>query len=546
MAVNKIEVLKSAKDGLDVLPDLHRYAALAAAGEDPQVSADDFERLKWYGLFHRKRTPGHYMLRMRIPNGVLNSEQIEAIAEISEVVGRRTADITTRMNIQLRWITIADVPWVLQRLAAAGLNTQQSGMDNVRNLVGCPLSGLTADEVIDTRRLTVRMQQAIVGSKRFSNLPRKFNLSITGCRDDCSHAQTHDLSFTPAVKRGAGDEVVGFNVLVGGALGGMHPQLARPLDVFVPERDLVELGTAILSVYRDHGLREKRKESRLKWLLQAWGMERFREVVEERFGRPLERAGESLSIRHGGDHIGVTRQADPGLRVVGCHVPVGRVTSDDLYEFGRLAREYGTAELRLTVQQNVLIPNIPVERLRELRAEPLLEQYSPTPSAWSRALVTCTGNDYCHFSLIDTKGEALKLAAALEQRYEVADDTPVRIQMSGCPHACGQHRAGEIGLLGLRQRVDGQIVDGVDIFSGGKLGTGAKLGELAEKGVLLDDLPDAVAAQVRAVRGESALIERATAPYSPPATREEMSRSNLPPARTGDRGGSARQPALRS
>ena len=249
MAVNKIEVIKSAKDGLDVLPDLHRYAALAAAGEDPQIPSDDLERLKWYGLFHRKRTPGHSMLRMRIPNGVLNSEQIEAIAELSEAVGRGTADITTRMNIQLRWITIADAPWVLQRLAAAGLNTQQSGMDNVRNLVGCPLSGVTADEVIDTRRLTVRMQQAIVGGKRFSNLPRKFNLSITGCRDDCSHAQTHDLSFTPAAKHSAGGEVIGFNVLVGGALGGMQPELARPLDVFVPEQDVVELGTTILAVY---------------------------------------------------------------------------------------------------------------------------------------------------------------------------------------------------------------------------------------------------------------------------------------------------------
>ena len=508
MPVNKIEVIKSAKDGLDVLPDLHRYAALAAAGEDPQIPAEDFERLKWYGLFHRKRTPGHYMLRMRIPNGVLTSEQIEAVAEISEAVGRGTADITTRMNIQLRWITVADAPWVLQRLAAAGLNTQQSGMDNVRNLVGCPLSGLTADEVIDTRRLAVRMQQAIVGGKRFSNLPRKFNLSITGCRDDCAHAQTHDLSFTPAVKHGSDGEQIGFNVLVGGALGGMQPELARPLDVFVLEEDVVELGTTILAVYRDHGLREKRKESRLKWLLRAWGIERFREVVEERFGRPLERAGESLSIRHGGDHIGVTKQADPGLRVVGCHVPVGRVTSDDLYEFGRLAREYGNAELRLTVQQNVLIPNIPVERLRELRAEPLLEKYSPAPSAWSRAMVTCTGNDYCQFSLIDTKGEALRLAAALEERYEVAGDTPIRIQMSGCPHACGQHRAGEIGLLGHKLRVDGQVVDGLDVFSGGKLGADAQLGEIAEKSVLVNDLPEAVAAQVRTLRGESALSER--------------------------------------
>lgn len=505
MAVNKIEVLKSAKDGLDVLPDIQRYAALAAAGEDPQIPAEDFERFKWYGLFHRKPTPGYYMLRMRIPGGVLTSEQMAAVGEISNAVGRSTADITTRMNIQLRWLTIADAPWALQRLAAAGLNSQQSGMDNVRNIVSCPLSGLTTDEVIDTRLLATRMQQAIVGGKRFSNLPRKFNLSVTGCREDCGHAQTHDLSYVPAER----DGIVGFNVLVGGALGGMSPEYARPLDVFVTEGDAVELTTSILEVYRDHGLREKRKESRLKWLLRAWGMERFRDAVEAQFGRELSHAGRPLSDRHGGDHIGITAQQDPGLRTVGCLVPVGRTTGDDLIEFARLAKEYGTAELRLTVQQNVLIPNVPAARVPALLAEPLLRRYSPTPSAFIRSMVTCTGSDYCAFALIDTKGEALRLAESLDARYSVADGSePVRFQISGCPHACGQHRAGEIGLLGSRKRIDGEIVDVANIFTGGRLGADAELGELATSNVAMCDLPEQVAQQVRAVRGDAVLIDR--------------------------------------
>ena len=176
------------------------------------------------------------MLRMRIPGGVLTSEQMAAVGEISNQVGRSHADITTRMNIQLRWITIGDAPWVLQRLSAAGLTSQQSGMDNVRNIVTCPLSGLTADEVIDTHKLAARMQQAIVGGKRFSNLPRKFNLSVVGCREDCGHAQTHDLSFLPAERDGQ----AGLNVFVGGALGGMSPEYARPLDVFVTEDEAVD------------------------------------------------------------------------------------------------------------------------------------------------------------------------------------------------------------------------------------------------------------------------------------------------------------------
>ncbi len=506
MPVNKIEALKSAQDGLAVLPNIHRYAALASAGEDPQIPADDFERMKWYGLFHRRRTPGHYMLRMRIPGGVLTSEQMTAVGEIANAVGRGTADITTRMNIQLRWLTIADAPWALQRLAAVSLNSQQSGMDNVRNVVSCPLSGLTADEVLDTRRLAERMQQVILGAgQRFSNLPRKFNLSVTGCREDCAHAQTHDLSFVPA----ALDNRLGFNVLVGGALGGMSPEYARPLDVFVAEREAVALTASVLDVYRDHGPRRLRKEARLKWLLRDWGMARFRTAVERQFGRSLARAGRPLTERHGGDHLGLTTQRDPELCTVGCLVPVGRTSGEALIEFARLAQAYGSAELRLTVQQNVLIPNVPVGRVPALLAEPLLERYTPQPSPFLRAMVTCTGNDYCHFALIDTKGEAHKLAETLDERYELPEGTiPLRFQISGCPHACGAHRTGEIGLLGGRKRIDGQIVDVADIFVGGRLGEDARLGERTVSAVAMPDLPTAVAEQIQALRGPLALRER--------------------------------------
>ena len=498
---NKIEEIKREKDGLDVLPDLHRYAA---AGVEA-IEAGDFERLKWYGLFHRKATPGYFMLRMRIPNGVATSEQVAAVGEMANMVGRGAVDVTTRQNLQLRWIRIEDAPWVLQRLAAAGLNSQQTGMDNVRNVVGCPLAGIDRDELIDTRTLAARLQQAIVGGKRFSNLPRKFNLSITGCRDDCGHAQTHDLSFVPATRDGQ----AGFNILVGGALGGMNPQLAEPLDAFVAPSDAVDAALAVLDVFRDHGLREKRKESRLKWLLGQWGMAKFRDAVEAQLGRPLARAGAAAQTRHGGDHIGVGRQRQDDLRVIGCLVPVGRTTGDDLIEFARLAKVYGTAELRLTVQQNVLIPNVPSSRIEALLAEPLLQTYRPDPSPFTRALVSCTGKDYCIFSLIDTKGEALKLAQALESRYQLAEGAAApRIQLSGCRHACGQHRAGEIGLLGGRKRVDGQIIDTADIFVGGRLGDDARLGAETAKQVPTDDLAEAVADQIRCLRGPDALIER--------------------------------------
>ncbi|MDA0353303.1 MAG: ferredoxin--nitrite reductase [Chloroflexi bacterium] len=508
MAVNKIEAIKTEKDGLAVLADLFRYAR---DGVDT-IPDDDLERLKWYGLFHRKATPGFFMLRIRMPNGVLSSEQLEAIGEISNRCGRGAADITTRQAIQLRWITIEDAPWVLQRLAAAGLTSQQSGMDNVRNVTGCPLAGLDADELYDAGQLAMRLQQAIIGHDRFSNLPRKFSIAISGCREDCIHAQTNDLSFVPATRPSEdGPPRVGFNVLVGGALGGAEPELAQPLDAFVEPAEVVPLADAILATFRDHGSRESRKTARLKFLLRERGIEGFRAIVADAYCAPIERAGEPATNRHGGDHIGLTTQRQAGRSVVGCLVPVGRASGDALIEFGRLASVYGTGEVRLTVQQNVLIPGVADAVLGELLAEPLLDTYSPSPSNWIRSLVTCTGNDFCHFAQTDTKGDGIRLAEALDARYEI--DTPVRIQVSGCPHACGQHRAGEIGLLGGGVRVDGVVESAAAVFVGGRLGEDARLAEQVASGVLQADLPEVVADQVRALRGAAAVRPHPPGPH---------------------------------
>lgn len=519
MAQNKIEQLKREKDGLDVWPDLHRYARegvhvmrggsylarwVANRARDglDVVSEEDIERLKWYGLFHRLATSGFFMLRLRIPNGVLTSEQLAAVAEISERCGRSTADITTRQNIQLRWITIADAPWVLQRLAAAGLTSQQSGMDNVRNIVGCSIAGLDRSELFDARPLAARLQQAIVGHKGFSNLPRKFNLSITGCRESCTGAQTHDLSFVPATRNG----VAGFNLLAGGALGGQDAALAEPLDAFVPLEQVIPATLAVLETFRAHGWREKRKQTRLKWLLRDWGIERFRAEIERCLGETFARAGVLATELRAGDHLGVRPQQQPGLNVVGLHVPVGRVTAKQLSELARLASSYGQGELRLTVQQNVPIPHVSDGRLGDLLTEPLLRDLSPNPSPFLRSVVACTGTDYCHYSLIDTKGQALRLARALDESYEL--DGALRIQVSGCPHACGQHRIGDVGLLGVRTRVEGEVREAADVFTGGRLGDDARLGSEVESGVLTEDLPGRVASHIQALRGPGALRPR--------------------------------------
>jgi ferredoxin-nitrite reductase len=325
---NRIEEIKRSKDGLDVLDDIYRYAR---EGFD-SIPPDDYERMKWYGLFHRSQTPGFFMMRLRMPNGVLTSMQLERMGTLVNRYGRGVADITTRQNIQFRWLRIEDVPDVFAQLAEVGIEHRQSGMDNIRNVTGCPLAGLDPTELVDAQPVARAIQATIVGRKDFSNLPRKFNISVSGCRHDCATAQIHDIGMTPATK----DGVPGFNARVGGAMGGKAPRFAGDLDVFVTPEEAPRLCEVILGVFRDHGPRENRQKARLKWLLEEWGVERFRDEVEARFG-PLASAGRDELVAYGSDHIGVQRQKQLGLYAVGCLVSVGRINGDDLLELGRLA-----------------------------------------------------------------------------------------------------------------------------------------------------------------------------------------------------------------
>jgi ferredoxin-nitrite reductase len=489
--LNKVETLKLAKDGLDILPDLLRYATERTPIEE--IPADDLDRMKWYGLFHRRQTPGHFMLRLRTPGGRLTADQLRAIGGIARDFGRGTADLTTRENIQLRWLTLPDVPAIFARLETAGITSRQSGMDNTRNITGCPLAGIDRDELLDATPLVMALQAAFLAAgKELSNLPRKFNVSIAGCRDDCAHGQTQDLAFRPATRLVDGERIAGFNVLAGGALGGSSPRLATPLDVFVTPDEVVPFFLALLRVYRDHGPREQRSKARLKWLLEAWGEERLRCAAEGEFGRPLARAGRTETRRTAGDHLGVHRQREAGLRYVGLHVPVGRISADQLLGLADLAERYGSGEARLTVDQNVVLPNIPRELTPLLISEPVTRELRPDPAAIWRNLVACTGNDYCHFSLIDTKNRAIDLARSLEARgIEVAPET--RIHISGCVHACGKHHVAALGLQGANVRVGDHVVEAVDLYVGGQLGVSPRLAEPVHKGVTMDALTDVAA-----------------------------------------------------
>lgn len=488
--MNKIEVLKAEKDGLDVWPDLLRYAAEDTPVD--QIPENDLQRMKWYGVFHRPQTPGTFMMRLRLPGGRATSEQLRVIAGLAAAGAHSFLDLTSRQNIQLRGFRLPDVPGMIESLRDAGVLSQQTGLDNVRNVIGCPLAGLDGDELLDATDLVEALVDPYLGDHAYSNLPRKFNVSITGCRQDCGHAQTQDLGLTPATREG----VVGFNVLVGGALGGTTPRLATPLDVFVEPPEVQPLFLALLRVYRDHGPREKRTQARLKWLLEEWGEPRLRDAVEAELGRPLRRAGRDERAAVAGDHLGVHPQRQPGLSYVGLHVPVGHISAATLRELARVAEVYGTGEVRLTIDQNVLIPHVPDAALPALLAEPLLQELRPeVPAIW-RSLVACTGNDYCHYSLIDTKGTALRVAAELERRgVEAAPGT--RIHISGCVHACAKHHVADIGIQGMNVRVDGKVEEAGDIFTGGRLGEDARLATRTHEKVLLTDLADTLEGLLR-------------------------------------------------
>jgi ferredoxin-nitrite reductase len=484
--LNKFEQFKAEKDGLSVKDELEKFAALGWEAVD---KTDLEHRLKWLGIFYRPVTPGKFMLRMRTPNGIVSSEQMRVYGEIVQRYGDDgCADITTRQNMQLRGIRLEDIPEIFQRFQAVGLTSVQSGMDNVRNITGSPMAGIDRSELIDTRELVQKVQDMITNSGQgnydFTNLPRKFNIAIEGGRDNSVHAEINDIAFVPAYREGE----LGFNVLVGGFFSAKRVAAAIPLNAWVGNNDdVVELSRAILTVYRDRGSRANRQKSRMMWLIDEIGLEEFRALVAAEFGKPLATSTEEDLIDwEKRDHLGVFQQKQPGFNYVGMHVPAGRLQAGDLFDLARIAEVYGNGEIRLTVEQNVIIPHICDENLDAFLAEPLLQKFTLKPNTLERSLVSCTGAQFCNFALVETKNRALALARELDVELEIPKT--VRIHWTGCPNSCGQPQVADIGFMGTKVRKDGKTVEGVDLYMGGKVGKDAKLGSCVEKGIPCDDL----------------------------------------------------------
>lgn len=483
--LNKFEKFKAEKDGLAVKAQLEEFASIGWEAID---ETDREHRLKWLGVFFRPVTPGKFMMRMRIPNGILTSQQMRVLGEVVRSLGDDgNADITTRQNIQIRGVRIEDLPDIFRRFKAVGLTSVQSGMDNVRNITGDAVAGIDGDELFDTRELANQIQDMItnkgVGNPEFTNLPRKFNIAITGGRDNSVHAEINDLAFIPAYK----DSQFGFNIIVGGFFSPKRSEPAIPLNAWVPPEDVVAVCRAVLEVFRDSGLRANRQKARLMWLIDEWGIEKFRSCVEKYLGKSLPTEAEKDEIDwEKRDHIGVYRQKQPGFNYFGLHVPIGRLYAQDMFEIARIAEVYGQGEIRLTLEQNIIIPFVPDSRLEAFLAEPILQRFSINPDTLTRGLVSCTGAQFCNFALIETKNRALAMIKELETELTLTQ--PVRIHWTGCPNSCGQPQVADIGLMGTKVRKNGKAVEGVDIFMGGKVGKDAHLGSCVIKGIACDDL----------------------------------------------------------
>jgi NAD(P)H-dependent nitrite reductase large subunit len=505
VTLNKIERLKKEKDGLDIVEDVPRIAS----GEWQAIDDADRERLKWAGVFFRRQTPGRFMMRVRIANGLTNAAQLTTLADISTEFGTGRIDITTRQQVQVRGFGIEQVPEIWRRLDAVGLVSLQTGMDNVRNVIGCAAAGLTDRELFDASPVAREFTDLLLRNKAFTNLPRKFNVGITGCTEHCTHADTQDLALTPAQATIDGHERPGFNVAIGGKIGSGGCRVATPLDVFVePERAAV-LCAEIAFIFRDYGSRAARNKARLAFLVEEWGAERFRRELQTRVDWTLLPAGKDSRSKRTTDHLGIVRQKQPGLNYVGLVAATGRVEAAHLREVARVASAYGDGEIRLTTAQNIIIPNIPDERLAALVEEPVLEHLPYDPAPALRGLVACTGIDYCHFSLIETKDLALRTATYLADK--LPQDRRFTTHWSGCPAGCGNHPVADVGLLGKNIRVNGELVEAVDVFVGGSSGPNPKAGTKVLEDVPCDELPMVLERLVPFIIGKR------TAAAAPPA-----------------------------
>ncbi|MDQ3790111.1 MAG: nitrite/sulfite reductase [Actinomycetota bacterium] len=482
------ERTKRDDDGLNVRERIERvYAKRGFDSIDPN---DLRGRFRWYGLY-TQRKPGidggrtavlepedlddeFFMLRVRIDGGALTTEQLRVVGEISQTYARDTADITDRQNVQYHWVRIEDMPAIWAALEGVGLSTTEACGDTPRVVLGSPVAGISADEIIDATPAIHDITSRYVGDKAFSNLPRKFKSAVSGLQD-VAH-ETNDISFVGVMHPEHGP---GFDLWVGGGLS-TNPKIAPRLGAWVPLNEVTDVWAGVVSVFRDYGYRRLRHRARIKFLVADWGPEKFREVLEtEYLGRRLIDGPAPEVPERPIDHIGVHRQRD-GRNYVGVAPMAGRVTGSVLIAVAKAAERAGSHRVRTTAQQKLVVLDVPDSEVDGLVTElgALGLQVQPTP--WRRATMACTGIEFCKLAIVETKERAIRLVTELEERLadvQAQLDTPVSIHLNGCPNSCARIQVADIGLKGqIVTDADGNQVEGFQVHLGGGLGLDAGFG----------------------------------------------------------------------
>lgn len=457
---------------------------------------EDLFRFKWHGLFFLTPVKDAFMSRLRIPGGVLKSYQLRELASIAQQLTSGYVQVTTRANLQMRLIQPKGAPEFLHRIQAIGLHTRGSGADNIRNLTMNPTAGVDPVELIDVQPFVQQISQVIINDRSFYDLPRKFNIAYDGGGLIGSVEDTNDIG-VKAVK--VGDEIL-FRIALGGATG--HKSFARDLGVVVPPAEITKVVAAVVRVYIEHGCRTNRKRARLKHLLETMSFDEYLALVEKKLGTTLKRAPYDLAqmrwasqeLAH--SHVGDYPQKQKGFSYVGATCPVGHITPKQMLRVAELAELYGNGEVRLTVWQNFIIPNVPDAFAPTLK-KALDKAGLPTKqSNLASGVIACTGNSYCKFAQANTKGHALEVIKQLEKKLEL--DQPVNIHVTGCPNSCAQHYMGDIGCLGTKTKINGESLDAYHVFVGGGFAKHQAVGRQVFSGVTAQELPNIIEKMLRA------------------------------------------------
>lgn len=475
------EVIKHTQHGLDCFPTM-----LMNAEKNVFPEEDDVFRYKYHGLFYVAPAQDSFMLRCRIAGGALSTTQFRALSNIAQKYGPGHSDLTTRANVQVREIIPKDCPSVLDDLSDVGLTSQGSGADNVRNITASPTTGFDPDELIDVLPYAKAMHHYILRNRDLYGLPRKFNIAYDSGGRVSACADTNDIAFY-AVRTQNGE--IAFRMQLCGITG--HKQFATDAGILLSPSQTVPVAAAILRVFIENGDRTNRKKSRLKYLVDDWGIPKLLQETERKLTFPLTFTPvESChvpapKVKHG--HLGIHNQSD-GLNYIGVLIPVGRLSCKQMGQLSDIADRYGRSEIRLTVWQNLIIPGISSENLEAATAAIIATGLDYRPHTISGGLIACTGSRGCKYAAADTKGNAIELGKFLSEKFEL--DQPINIHITGCGHSCAQHYIGDIGMMGVPvKNAEGETVDGYNIVMGGGVDDAQAIAREIWKGVAFTEIP---------------------------------------------------------